>query len=155
MLDEPINELKKTYQQFEEELKTDAEFFTKRKNSADEKIAFCQKVMESTNVSLFEKYVASYIVYNESSMAALHATVRVFCAIISKEMICINWTIDAITEVQSKGEKATISEEEKEKIEKLKIELSELQKQTLDMQPYVEMLKIGIEKKNKWMKDNV
>lgn len=153
MTEEPMNNLQAICEEFRKQCEKDEKCYRDEEQRTHEEITSYQN-LHVAMVSPFEKQVEAYFARNEARRMFDLATQKIHNILLARFMVCANWSILAIIEILGKMEKSPASQSDKETIENLKKQLAELQKLASDMQPYVEMLKIGIEKKNKWLNDN-
>jgi len=150
----PLKELQAVFEEFEKEYVANEKTLNDKNQKIDKRIANYQELLDNPNVTALERYVTSYFALNESHKSVALLTQQLQNNILLRFMIFANTSIISIADTLSKMEKAPISQNDKETIENLKKQLTEIQKSTSDMQPYVDMLRTAIEKKNKWLKEN-
>ena len=154
MTEIPLKELQAVFEEFEKEYVANEKTLNDKNQKIDKRIANYQELLDNPNVTALERYVTSYFALNESHKSVALLTQQLQNNILLRFMIFANTSIISIADTLSKMEKAPISQNDKETIENLKKQLTEIQKSTSDMQPYVDMLRTAIEKKNKWLKEN-
>jgi hypothetical protein len=155
---EVLQELNRIVDELGKKTQTVNEYLSKEEISVGEHIKTLEEIRTNNAADPNIRMLAAIAVVSEHSnkiqvinqtitlnyLTQLSITVKILANNINSELLQLKQIAPLKT-----------ADEDKKEIVNLKEQLVEIQKSTNEMQPYVEMLRIGIEKKNKWLKDNV
>ena len=153
MIEQLIEEHQKLLKKVEDNSKEEQEFYNNGKANAEKRIDFLRQMRDNDNQPIVIKCLAGHLVANEISIMRLNACLQQsynYSNMLALMVDCILKNLDSLLEKNSNS----ANEKDKELIAKIQHDLSELQKASSTNQEYIDMLRIGIEKKNKWLNDN-
>lgn len=156
MLDIPLSLLQDLSEKLAERERDEEEWFNHREKTANRDIDYYKKLRASKQATDMERTLASHIINNEREIMG-----RI---VVSKMMTSFTVQLAKITELafslvdeeiaNLKQPSRVVPEAESGKIIKLEKDLEKLKRQNKKWQPYLDMLKVGSENKQKWLKEN-
>jgi hypothetical protein len=154
MIEQLIQEYEKIQKDFIEAYSDDSKFYKERKTNADNTILQLEQIRDNNSNTPLMKYIAGYLAANEISIMHIYSSMQlhaVYSIMLNNDIDAVLKTLDSVLEQMSKSPTQHLDETTVSKIQK---DLADLQKVNANNQEYIDMLKIGMEKKNKWLNEN-
>jgi hypothetical protein len=154
MLEELMKELKTTREPFMDMLTRNENFVLSIQKPINDRIKYWETFSKITPRGTFEQEVANYIILNETMMNTAWTTMHVYEIFMARHIYCTEWAVSILDIMLKSQESAATSKSDKEIIAKLQTELGEIKKMAADNQQYIDAMKEGIERKQKWLNEN-
>jgi len=154
LIDEPIKAIGKISHDLKAQLQVNNTFFKEMEKGTKQNLDILHKMANSKKIDPSVRVLASIIAVDETGTMAVYSSYMETLSAVTSFSLVMDYCVSTIANELREIENTTVTKTDKEKLAKLQKELGRLSKATKNMQPYVDQLREGIEKKNKWLNEN-